>query len=236
LGTHASVVTFAQERIMKSSRLPFALAIILPLAAAACEDDDEVEFAVYRATLAQINPQFSSTIPAAVAEIILEDDDAIQVRVEGLGLDVVNHPIFLRTGANCPTALADANGDGLIDVVEGQVAYGSVLLPLDANLTTQFIEPGTFPAGGSFSYFELEELDDVLDAIDGPDQNPNDFLVPLAPGENLELASRTIVVHGVGALLLPTPHTIAGLDGMEIAETVPVLCGRLSLVGAVIDD
>lgn len=221
---------------MKARRIPFLLALLLPLAIAACEDDDEVEFAVYRANLVQVNPQFTGTVPAAVAEIVIEDDDIMQVRLEGLGLDPVTHPAFLRSGAACPTAANDTNGDSIVDVIEGEAAYGTILLPLDANLTTQFIETGTFPTGNSFSYTEREDFDAVIDAIDGPDPNPNDFLVPLAPGEPLELSARTIVIHGVGPLLLPTPHDVAGLDGMEIASTVPILCGRLSLVGAVIDD
>jgi hypothetical protein len=166
----------------------------------------------------------------AVAEVIVEDDDAIQFRVEGLGLDPVTHPVFLRSGAGCPTQVLDTNDDGIVDIMEGEAAYGTILLPFDADVTTQAIEVGTFPTGTEFSFFALEEFDDVLDAIEGPDENPNDFLVPLGEDEDLDLERRTVVVHGVDATLIEHPEQLQGLDGMEISTTVPILCGRLSRV------
>lgn len=215
---------------MKHRHVLLMLAVILPFAAACEDDDDDVELAVFRASLVQVNSQVLRSAPAAVAEVIVEDDDAVQIRVEGLALDAVTHPIFLRAGAGCPTQVLDVNDDGVVDVIEGEAAYGTVLLPFDADVTTQAIEVGTFPTGSDFSYFALEEFDDVMEAVEGPDENPNDFLVPLTDGESLDLERRTVVVHGVGMAAIEHPEQLQGLDGMEISTTVPILCGRLSRV------
>ena len=214
---------------MKHRRLLYALAVILPLAAA-CDDDEEVIFEVYRASLVQVNPQMTLSIPTATAEIIVEDDEVVQVRVEGLGLDAVGHPTFLRSGAGCPTDVLDTNDDGVVDVIEGEAAYGTILLPFDADISNQGIELGTFPTGASFSYFESSDFEDVVDAIAGPDVDPDDFVFPLPAGEVLDLERRTIVVHGVAPALLPTPHSARSLDGLDAPATIPILCGRLSRV------
>ena len=210
------------------------LTATVPLFTAACDEDDDLDVAVYRAQLAQINPLVGGGTASARAEVVIEGDDIISFQIDGVGLDQVDHPTFLRTGSSCPTLAADVNADGVVDVVEGQGAYGSVLLPLDANLATQAIEPGTFPFGGVLLYDESDDFTDVFDAIDGPDANPNDFLTSLAPGEPLALDTRTIVVHGVAAALVnPLPAgSVQGITGsdIELPGTVPILCGKLVLV------
>jgi hypothetical protein len=204
------------------------LGIVVPLALAACDEKDD-EIAIYRATLTQINEQFSAATPSGTAEIEIRDDDLITVRIGGIGLDDVTHPQTLRHGDECPDESHDVNEDGVVDIQEGRAAYGAILLPLDGDLTTQFIEAGSFPFGESYSYDVDADFEDFEDAIEGPDSNPNDFLVSLAPGESLSLGDRTIVIHGVE---LPVVNPlIAGEDGLgTVAQTVPILCGRLERV------
>jgi hypothetical protein len=198
------------------------------LATAAC-DDGEGEVAVYSGMLTQINPQLARTLASATVEIIVERDELMEVDLQGVGLDPVDHPTFLRAGGACPTQAADLNSDGFIDAIEGQAVYGSALLPLDSDVTTQSVEAGTFPSGTDPRYFTVEDYDEVLEAVSGPD-SPNDFLVSLVPGEPLALDRRTVVVHGVGPALIVEPHDVKGLDGMPVAASVPILCGQLTRV------
>jgi len=219
---------------MKRKLFSLILTATVPLFTAACDEDDDLDVAVYRAQLAQINPLIGGGTASARAEVVIEGDDVISIQIDGVGLDQVDHPTFLRTGSSCPTLAADVNGDGIVDVVEGQGAYGSVLLPLDADLSSQAIDIGTFPSGGVLLYDETDDFSEVFDAIDGPDANPNDFLTSLAPGEPLALDTRTIVVHGVSpAQINPLPAgSVQGLagSGLDLSGTVPILCGELVLV------
>lgn len=126
-------------------------------------------------------------------------------------------------GANaCPTASADANGDGAISTTEGQPAYGGIGTTLS---TTGDISPAAAtdvtiaPSGGSFTYTRTFTLDQAtLTAI----QNNK----------------AVIVVHGLNPATAPkialtAPNslgvTLPGANKpVALIATAPALCGVLS--------
>jgi hypothetical protein len=67
---------------------------------------------------------------------LLLNGNKLQVNLNLANLSASERSIAIRglsTGqASCPTAAADTNGDGAISEAEGQAAYGSVVLGLDA--------------------------------------------------------------------------------------------------------
>jgi hypothetical protein len=199
------------------------------LCAAACESDDGL--AVYRAALFQINPQQSLTNASGTAEVILHgEDNLVDINLRAVGLDAVGHPTFLWSADGCPTRAADGNDDGIVDLVEGQTAYGGILLTLDQDITTQTLEGTGFPYGTAPLYGATANLLDVLDAVDGPDTDPDDVFVSLVPGEPLELANRTVVVHGVAPQVLTARPQVSGMAQITTSASVPILCGTLTLV------
>ena len=214
---------------MRKHRQSFTLTLALTLTTLACESDDDV--AIYRASLFQINPQQAMTVASGNAEVVLhEEDNRVEITLLGMGLDGVSHPSFIWSDRGCPTRAADANDDGIVDIAEGRIAYGNILLPLDGDITTQNMEPVTFPFGTAPIYGSSAVLIDVLDAVDGPDTDENDFFVSLELGEDLALDTRTIVVHGVSANTLVARPLAAGMQGLNLPSTVPILCGTLQLI------
>jgi hypothetical protein len=207
----------------------FVLTLAITLTTAACESDDDV--AIYRATLFQVNPQQAMTVASGNVEIVLqEEDNRVEITLLGMGLDGVSHPTFLWSERGCPTRAADTNDDGVVDIAEGRIAYGSILLPLDGDITTQEMEPVGFPFGTAPIYGSSTMLIDALDAVDGPDTDPDDFFTSLELGEDLGLDRRTIVVHGVSANTVATRPLASGMQGLNLPSTVPILCGTLQLV------
>ena len=206
-------------------------ATVVALCAAACEGDDDL--VTYRAALFQVNPQQSMTTASGVVEVILHgEENLVELSLRATGLDGVGHPSFLWSADGCPSRAADVNDDGIVDVVEGQVAYGGVLLTRDGDITSQTIEAPGFPYGTAPLYGSTANLLDVMDALDGPDPDEGDLFVSLVPGEPLELDHRTIVIHGISPqTLVARPH-VTGMAGTGIATsaTVPILCGTLTRV------
>jgi hypothetical protein len=137
------------------------------------------------------------------------------------------HPQHIHAAAQCPTAAADVNHDGYVDVIEGLPFYGAILVPLDSDLSSQ--PGGTFPFvnnnGGALTYRQSVSLPAFLNDLNAPDPNPSDAVVKLN-GEPLNLASRHVVLHGV-ALDTPLPSTVASLPGLPAQLTLPIACGEI---------
>jgi hypothetical protein len=211
--------------IMNKRFFAFILVAAAPLLGA-CEGDDS-DVTVFRAQLRQINEQQSFTVPGATVEFLFEEGGMMEVRLQGLGLDAVSHPTFLRSGDTCPTMEADTNEDGIIDIVEGRAAYGEAVLALDGNLSTYQIEAGTFPFGSAPTYVMTDFVEDVVSAIlNQPHVEPVDLDVDNA----LAFGGRTVVIHGVAPEVLVDHHDVQGEEGLELPGTVPILCGKVFLV------
>lgn len=126
----------------------------------------------------------------------------------------VQHIHGLAQGT-CPDPSADANGDGIVDTVEGQPSYG----PIQTTLSTEGdTSPAagtniqTAPAGSSTDYSRTFELSqDAQDA--------------LANG------NAVIVVHGLNPADLSEEAANAPsnlVPELPLAATAPALCGVLS--------
>ena len=102
----------------------------------------------------------------------------------------ITHMQHIHALSACPTPAADANGDGIVDFAEGLPFYGPVIVPLDADIsnTTAAGYP-VADAEGRVSYSASTPVATLEAALGGP----------------LDLANRTIVVHGVVG---PVPSTV----------------------------
>lgn len=120
----------------------------------------------------------------------------------------------------CPTMEADANGDGIIDTVEGQPAYGSIGTTLsvgDADKSPATATDVTVaPSGSSFTYEETFELNQKTQ-------------------ESLANGTGVIVVHGIDPAGLSEEAATAKsnlVPELPLAATAPALCGELSMMPA----
>ena len=124
------------------------------------------------------------------------------------------HPQHIHAADQCPSAAADVNGDGIVDVIEGLPFYGPILVPLDGDISNTTSEIPTFPFGmgdrGTYHY----EASTLLQRLEQ------------ALGEPLNLPARHVVVHGVD-LSTPLPMSVQSLPGLPAQITLPVACGEI---------
>ena len=213
---------------MGSVRISHALVVALIPGLPACGSDTDLvpaQVGTFQATLIAVNAAPGAAIPSGTAQVVVRSGNTIAFTVSAAGLDPVAHAIFLRQGDSCPTSAQDVNKDGVVDIDEGLVAYGPVLLPVDSSLTNGKMNLATFPASASFTYSQSAQLNQVATALVPPSQDP--IVQPLAAGDSLNLADRVITVHGA---LTAVPLTATGAPGLTASLALPVLCGRLQQV------
>lgn len=163
---------------------------------------------VYRASLNSLNDSGVE----GIAKIQVQGGTfTVQVNAQGHVPGQV-HPQHIHAKADgsestCPTASADADGDGLVSVGEGGPSYGPVFVPLDGSLGTAegLGEIPTFPnpgnQGGAITYRQEIDLGELGTNFDAP----------------LDLKKRAIVLHG------------ENVDG-DYVPTLLVACGTIEQV------
>jgi hypothetical protein len=124
------------------------------------------------------------------------------------------HPQHIHASDRCPTAAADTNGDGIVDVIEGLPFYGPILVPLDGDISNTTSEIPTFPFGagdrGTYHYEASTTLSTLESAL----------------GESIDLPARHVVIHGVD-LATPLPSSVQSLPGLPAQVTLPIACGEI---------
>ena len=220
------------------SRLPRRLllpAVAGVLVMAACDDDDDpitpppppaATTDTFSATLASLN---GGTATGTATFLVTEDDDELIAHVEVAGADTSTTLMqHVHVGGACPTATADTNADGFIDAVEAGAVSGLILVPLDADISTQSAGAGSYPssdATGSYEYADTVSLAAVIADLTAADPDPNDLLAKLASGD-IDINTRVVKVHGV-ADTVDLPASVLGLPGMTPQQSLPIACGPI---------
>ena len=209
--------------------LPVAFAFLLAFALAACDtavgqleataDNAETaaargsgnggDAAVYVARLTPLNPDENGQAVTGTATFTIEEG-VFTAEVDARGLAVTD----------------DANGDGVLDVVEGVPAYGPILVPLDeelADLSFQTLFPEAESVRGRPGYGIIDyEASTAFEALQD------------ALNEELALDTRHVVLHGVAidTELPGSVQTLAFPSGDPIPPqiTLPVACGEIRRV------
>jgi hypothetical protein len=162
------------------------------------------------------------------ANLTLEDNLlTVHIQAEGLVADQIHpqhiHGRFDDSGnprdSVSPTPEADTDGDGFVEVPEGAVAYGPILLPL------------TSPPGGALENFPTAE-DGTLDFTQVYDLNNSSiFNADFTAADLFPLDLREIVLHG---MIVPdgagegTQFEVNGEGGYN--PLVPIASGVISEV------
>lgn len=127
------------------------------------------------------------------------------------------HVQHIHGGAmgTCPTASADANGDGVINTTEAQPEYGAIQTTLSVGSGGTTPADGTntkiAPSGASFTYDRTITLD-------------------AATVSSLQKGIAVIVVHGLDPATAPkaagtSPSEL--VPSLPLAATSPAICGTL---------
>ncbi|HEX9107407.1 MAG TPA: hypothetical protein VF832_09265 [Longimicrobiales bacterium] len=166
------------------------------------QQENEQEFT---AQLSPLNSSVAGGGATGEAEFRIENGMlTVTVEVEGVAPSIV-HMQHIHALHACPTMAADANHDGIVDFVEGLPSYGPVLVPLDddiSNATAQ-VYP-TADGKGRIRYQASTPLATLQAALGGP----------------LDLANRSVVIHGVVG---PLPTTVTPAN----PAALPIACGPI---------
>lgn len=157
---------------------------------------------------------------------LTRDADTFEASVDVTEATSATHMQHVHAGSRCPTAADDTNGDGYVDAVEASAVSGGVLIPLDSDLRTQ-TAGGVYPSGSNYSYNESTSFALMLADLQLPDTDTTDSAVKLAAGEELNLGSRVVAIHGVPSSTT-LPPTVQGVDGMSPQQSLPIACAVLT--------
>jgi hypothetical protein len=123
--------------------------------------------------------------------------------------------------ATCPTAAADTNHDGIIDLIETEPMSGTTMVPFHDDPVSMQIPSDTYPvasAKGAYHYEKTVPLNALQEAF-----------AKAFGGQDLSLDRRVVFIHGV----LDTtkfPATVASLGKIPAQVTVPIACGKIEKV------
>lgn len=180
--------------------------------------------ASYIATLSPVNSNL--TMRSATGEVrftIRGDSLRITVNASGLPKEIEHwqhiHGFPDGQQASCPSASADLNHDGIIDVVETGKMAGTTMVPFTGDPVSMDVPHGVYPhaaASGTLQYTETVSLS-ALQAAFGK----------AFPGQKLDLAHRVVFIHGVPAGTT-LPASVASLGPIPAHVTLPIACGRIS--------
>jgi hypothetical protein len=128
------------------------------------------------------------------------------------------HGFTTSQNATCPTASADANHDGVIDLIETEPTAGTTMVPFTADPVSMEIVTDSYPkasANGTYQYRKTVSLS-ALEAA----------FAKAFDGQKLDLSRRVVFIHGVP----PTttlPASAASLGKIPAQVTIPIACGKI---------
>lgn len=156
---------------------------------------------------------------------VIGDKLTISIKVRGLPPNIVHwqhfHGFADNRAATCPSATADANGDGIIDLIETEPTAGTTMVPFTDDPVAMNVAHGTYPkasAAGTYTYRQTVSLKALTAAF-----------AKAFKDQTLDLDRRVVFIHGV----VPTsklPASVASLGPIPADVTLPIACGRIERV------
>lgn len=202
----------ALSLLAPAALLALPLAVALPATAAAHEPT------TYQATLNPLNNssgsgQFMMKVHGSQAEVT-QQVSGVAAEFQDGAYPHVQH-IHIDGNGTCPDPSADADGDGVVDTVEGQPAYGMIGTTLSVSGDTSpdsATDVSIAPSGDSYEYSRTIDL-------------TQDTLASLEDG------TAVVVVHGLDPATLSQQAQDAKsnlVPELPLAATAPTLCGAVN--------
>jgi len=205
------------ERIISRVILGLCLLLFSPVLAQHAEGAWVGEFR-------ELNPQLTESDVAAHALVAIKDNRLhVSLLASGLpaGMRLAHiHGFVNNDAAHCPDETADANGDGIVDLLETEEVAGTTLIPFHFELAkVDVLESDTYPEaseeGGILVYSASTSADRLASAL------ADNFSIV-----HWDLGSRVIFIHGA-AEGVELPDTVQSLPGVPAEATVPIACAEL---------
>jgi hypothetical protein len=209
--------------------LGIAGAVCLPVAFAEAQATPANSRAAttYVAELHALNTKATGMQTAGEARFtIVGDSLTISVTARHVPPDMMHlqhfHGFTTSQNATCPTAAADANHDGVIDLMETEPTSGTTMVPFTSDPVSMEIVTDSYPkasADGTYQYRKTVSLS-ALEAA----------FAKAFDGQKLDLARRVVIIHGVPSTTT-LPASAASLGKIPAQVTVPIACGKIVLRG-----
>jgi hypothetical protein len=179
---------------------------------------------VYVAHLSAMNTSVTGT-PAAgeVTFTITGDSLTIATDASGLPKDITHWQHFhgFKDGrdAACPATTADANGDGIVDLIETEPVSGTTMVPFNDDPVAMDIPKDTYPKAsgtGALQYRETVSLSGLQTAFGKAFE-----------GQQLDLDKRVVFLHGIPSDT-KLAASVASLGPIPAQVTLPIACGEIT--------
>ena len=211
-----------------NAMLAAAVVAAVPAAAAGAQGDagDHHSNADYVAHLVALNGKVTGRRAVGEARFRIRGDSlTVSIRMRDVPADVTHlqhfHGFADGRQSTCPTRAADANGDGIIDLMETEPTAGTTMVPFHDDPVSMEIVKDTYPkasAGGSYHYAKTVSLG-ALQAAFGAKFG----------GHQLALDRRVVMIHGVPSAA-QLPASVASLGDIPAQVTLPIACGAIKRV------
>lgn len=210
-------------RLSPTLTMTAAACVLAAPAAAQAAHAGSPSNAVYVAHLHPMNTKVTKLQTTGEARFTIKGDSlTISVKVKSAPPGIAHwqhfHGFKDNHAASCPTQAADANGDGIIDLIETEPASGTTMVPFDQDPAGMDVAHGTYPtasAGGTYEYREVVSLK-ALDAAFGS----------AFGGAQLDLDRRVVFIHGVPSAT-KLAASVASLGPIPAQVTLPIACGKI---------
>lgn len=189
---------------------------------------------LYMAKFLTMNPGVNGTLPGSATLQRQDDKFYAYIRIFG-GAPNAWHQQNVHVGSRCPNAGDDTNGDGYIDIEEGNKVWGEVLLPLDSNIGSQAAGKNVFPiadASGTYFYETVTNFNKMFDDLKSADKNLGDNITKLSPEQGLDFEGKVVVIHGTADTVI-YPDTVASSGRYLPHQTLPIACGVFTKVTSI---
>lgn len=218
----------ANARIESRSFAPLMVAMLAGMCtgAALAADVGRHSQPVYVAHLHPMNDAVTGLQTIGEARFsIVGDKLTISIKAHGLPPNIIHwqhfHGFADNRAASCPSAADDANGDGIIDLIETEAKAGTTMVPFTNDPISMDIANGTYPkaaAGGTYTYRQTVSLTGLTEAF-----------AKAFNSQTLDLDRRVVFIHGAlpGSKL---PASVASIGPIPADVTLPIACGRIERV------
>ncbi len=198
------------------------VAAVVTISATSAPEKDTV----YVAKLQPVNIKATGQPAGGEVRFTVHGDRlTIKVHVEGVPASIEHwqhfHGFPDGTQSTCPSAAADVNGDGYIDIRETEPASGTTMVPFNGDPMSMDIPTDTYPrasATGTFDYEKTVSLSALQSAFGAK-----------FPGQKIDLDRRVVQVHGVPDTTA-LPASVASLGTIPARVTIPLACGAIKRI------
>lgn len=189
-------------------------------------EESKSEKIVYEAQLTSLNDKITGTKTTGTAQFVVAGENmkvTIDVKGAPAGIEHWQHFHGFTNGDNaiCTSADQDANGDGIVDIVETEKVSGTTMVPFNAIPTNLNLGDDTYPIAdkeGNYHYEATITMSDLKKVF------ADSF-----KGADVYLDSRVLYIHGIPKNT-KLPKSVKTVADIPAQITLPIACGEIHIV------